>query len=246
MADLSALEFAEHARDLAGSEKLEDALELIVDLALDSTGSDFASVTLVHSDGAVETPAASDPVVEQADALQYTLHEGPCLTAAEDNGIYVIADTAHDERWPLWGPAVAALGLRSVLSIHLFTTAQALGALNLYAVNQRTFSAEDRDVARVVAAHASVALARFRIDQNLWSAVDARNLIGQAQGILMERFSLSPDQSFSVLRRYSQNHNRKLHDIAGMLVSTRELPVRPQDLDAARDWRPRRTGRAEG
>jgi GAF domain-containing protein len=131
MADLSAMSFAEHARDLAASPGLESALEVIVELALTTTGSDFASVTLVHADGTVETVAASDPIVHSADALQYTLHEGPCLTAAENNGVYVIADTSVEERWPQWGPGVAALGLHSVLSIHLFTDAQALGALNL-------------------------------------------------------------------------------------------------------------------
>lgn len=233
MADLSPLSFAEHARDLAASSGLEAALEVIVDLALTSTESDFASVTLVHADGTVETVAASHPVVESADALQYTLHEGPCLTAAENNGVYVIEDTSTDARWPQWGPGVAALGLRSVLSIHLFTDVQALGALNLYAQDLRTFSRDDVDIARVVAAHASVALARFRIEHNLWSAVDARHLIGQAQGILMERYSISAEKAFAVLRRYSQNHNRKLHDIAAGLVSTGELPDRPGDLAAA-------------
>jgi hypothetical protein len=92
------------------------------------------------------------------------------------------------------------------------------------------------DIARVVAAHASVALARFRIEHNLWSAVDARHLIGQAQGILMERYSISAEKAFAVLRRYSQNHNRKLHDIAATLVSTGDLPARPADLAGAQSW----------
>jgi len=224
MADLSPLSFAEHARDLAASSGLEAAIEVIVDLALTSTESDFASVTLVHADGTVETVAASHPVVESADALQYTLHEGPCLTAAENNGVYVIEDTSTDARWPQWGPGVAALGLRSVLSIHLFTDVQALGALNLYAQDLRTFSRDDVDIARVVAAHASVALARFRIEHNLWSAVDARHLIGQAQGILMERYRLTPEKAFAVLRRQSQQHNIKLHEVAGTLVRGGQLP----------------------
>ena len=130
-----------------------------------------------------------------------------------------------------------------MLSIHLFTDGQALGALNLYATDLRTFSRDDVDIARVVAAHASVALARFRIEHNLWSAVDARHLIGQAQGILMERYSISAEQAFAVLRRYSQNHNRKLHDIAAGLVSTGELPDRPADLAAARHPGRHRRGR---
>ena len=140
----------------------------------------------------VETAASSDELVEQADALQYALNEGPCLRAAEHGGLYVIADTATDPRWPLWGPAVARLGLHSVLSVNLFTDHRVLGALNLYYQPRDEFSEDDVEVARVVAAHASVALARVRAEQDLWKAVDSRHLIGQAQGVLMERFALSP------------------------------------------------------
>jgi AmiR/NasT family two-component response regulator len=77
----------------------------------------------------------------------------------------------------------------------------------------------------VVAAHASVALARIRSERDLWRAIDSRHLIGQAQGILMERFKLSPERAFSVLRRHSQQHNIKLHQVAGELISTGKLPA---------------------
>ncbi len=238
MSDNSPLTFAERARHMAARGGLEPALEVIVALALETTGCDFASVTLVHADGSVETAACSHDIVAQADALQYSFGEGPCLTAAETNGIYLIQDTEVDDRWPRWGPAVARLGLRSVLSIHLFTDSLMLGALNLYAKALHNYSADEVITARVVAAHASVALARLRGEQDLWKAVDARHLVGQAQGILMERFSITSEQAFSVLRRYSQNHNVKLHDIAGRLVTTGELPDRPADRSAAQDWVP--------
>jgi len=80
------------------------------------------------------------------------------------------------------------------------------------------------EVAKVVAAHASVALAKLRSERDLWRAIDSRHLIGQAQGMLMERFKLSPEKSFSVLRRYSQQHNIKLHEVAGALIRTGRLP----------------------
>ena len=96
-----------------------------------------------------------------------------------------------------WGPAVAELGLHSVLSIHLFTDHRVLGALNLYYESIVDFSDDEVEVAKVVAAHASVALAKLRSERDLWRAIDSRHLIGQAQGILMERFKLSPEKSFS-------------------------------------------------
>ncbi len=51
-----------------------------------------------------------------------------------------------------------------------------------------------------------------------------RTVIGQAQGILMERFAVDADQAFAYLRRVSQDTNRKLVDLAQDLVANRCLP----------------------
>ena len=190
-------------------------------------------MTLVRADGGVETTASSGGLVEQADELQYALDEGPCLRAAEEGGAYLIVDTRTDARWPHWGPAVADLGLGSVLSIHLFTDPRVLGALNLYYESKDDFSDDEVEVARVVAAHASVALAKLRSERDLWRAIDSRHLIGQAQGMLMERFKLSSEKSFSVLRRYSQQHNIKLHEVAGELIRTGRLPAEAEGTKSA-------------
>jgi AmiR/NasT family two-component response regulator len=69
-----------------------------------------------------------------------------------------------------------------------------------------------------------VAMSRVQESDHLWQAIDARKLIGQAQGILMERYDLDDERAFEVLRRYSQNSNLKLRDVAQMVVDTRELP----------------------
>ncbi len=140
---LGALAFAERARRIAGHQSPEAALQQIVALALESVDCEYASVTLVHNDGTLETVASSHPVVDQADALQYELSEGPCLTAAETNGLYVIPETATDPRWPNWGPRAAKLGLHSILSVHLFTDRQVLGALNLYARPSYQYTSDD-------------------------------------------------------------------------------------------------------
>ena len=224
---LTALVFAERARQIAGHRSAEEAIAQIVQLALDSVDCEYASVTLVHADGTLETVASSHPIVDQADALQYELTEGPCLTAAAVNELFVVAETATDPRWPNWGPRAAELGLHSILSVHLFTSHQVLGALNLYARPSYRYSPEDIEAAQVVAAHASVSLARSRSEQNLWRAVDSRHVIGQAQGVLAERLGITAEQAFSVLKRYSQQQNIKLHDVAVTLLQTGELPETP-------------------
>jgi len=215
---------AEAARKVAGNPEVQEALKSVVDLAMSNCNCIGASVTLIRADGGQETNASSGDLVEQADELQYAFDEGPCLRAAEQGGAYLILDTASDQRWPNWGPAVAKLGLHSVLSIHLFTDRRVLGALNLYYQTREDFSEDEIEVAKVVAAHASVALAKIRSERDLWRAIDSRHLIGQAQGVLMERFKISPEKSFSVLRRYSQQYNVKLHEVAGNLVRTGKLP----------------------
>ena len=229
---------AEAARQVADNPEVSKALQSVVDLAMTSCNCTGASVTLVRADGGAETTATSDALVEQADDLQYAFDEGPCLRAAEQGGAYLITNTAADPRWPKWGPAVAELGLNSVLSIHLFTDHRVLGALNLYYESIVDFSEDEVEVAKVVAAHASVALAKLRSERDLWRAIDSRHLIGQAQGILMERFKLGPEKSFSVLRRYSQQHNMKLHEVAGSLVKTGRLPAEPTGPMAIADSDP--------
>lgn len=220
----TALEFAEAARKLASEKDLETALSSVVKLAVDLGACEFACVTLRRGKDRFETAAPTDERVIQADLLQYEYNQGPCIDALWTNGVYAANDLAHDDRWPQWGPEVAKLGLNSILSVHLFTDRLALGAINMYSATPRTYAVEDLEVARIIAAHASVALARIRVETDLWGAIDSRHLVGQAQGMLIERFNLTSEQAFALLKRYSQQYNIKLNEVASHLVRTRELP----------------------
>ena len=223
----------ELARALADNPEVAKALQALVDMAMAAGICDEASVTLVGRDGSTESAAVSSPAAAAADRLQYDLGEGPCLRAAETSGVWFVSDTRTDPRWPRWGPAAAANGVGWTISVHLFTEHRALGGLNLYRAAPGPIDAAEIEVARVIAAHASVTLARLRTEKELWRAVDARHLIGQAQGILIERLGLTPERAFAVLRRYSSDHNRKLNDVARDLVTTGRLPgqARPGSSD---------------
>ncbi len=222
-AQLSAAALAEAVRHAAARKSSSESLAAVIEMATASGPCDQASITMLGPKRSLKTVASSSDLILRADGLQYELDEGPCLDAVWVEGLFVIPDLVADGRWPRWAPQAAELGVASMLSLHLFTDA-ALGSLNLYSLRPRDYDHSDIEAARVVAAHASVVVAYTRSEQNLWQAIDSRNLIGQAQGILMERFGLTPEKAFAVLRRYSQHHNRKLAVLAEELVSTGKLP----------------------
>ena len=116
-----------------------------------------------------------------------------------------------------------------MLGVGLFTTETTIGALNLFDPEPDRFDADDVAVAQVLARHAGIALATSQRVENLELAIDARKLIGQAQGILMERFDLDADRAFEVLRRFSQDRNIKLREVAQRLIDTRKLPMTDTD-----------------
>jgi GAF domain-containing protein len=118
---------------------------------------------------------------------------------------------------------MTAVALRSVLSVRLGTPSQAIGVLNLFDPAKDRFGEADGSTAQLLADHAAVAVANARSESSLWQAIESRRLIGQAQGILMERFELTGEQAFAVLRRYSQDNNVRLREVAQRLVRSRKL-----------------------
>jgi GAF domain-containing protein len=161
--------------------------------------------------------------------------EGPDVSVLADRLSVIVSDTTTESRWPNWAARVSETGIRSLLSVRMYTDDQTIGTLNAYSLKPDAFDVDDQAVAHVLARHAAVALGTARKIENLWQAVDARKRIGQAQGILMERFELTADQAFAVLLRYSQDNNVKLRVVADRLVETRELPLVSRRLDTATD-----------
>jgi transcriptional regulator with GAF, ATPase, and Fis domain len=226
-----ALRLEELAADLVDAHAVEDTLDGVLKLAVDLAPCDVASVSLRHGKGRLETTAASDPVAERAHEIQQEMNEGPCIDVEwTDDGVNVVPDTQDSERWPRWGQRAAELGLSSLLAVRLFASKHTIGALDLYSFERRDYDTDDVLAARVIAARVSAALATAQHEQTLWEAIDARHQVGLAQGILMERYGLSPDQAFAVLRRYSQEQNRKLRHVAADVVQRRKLPgEQPRD-----------------
>ena len=217
-------EFAEMALTLHDVDSFSEAVDRVLDFAVKALNCAYAGVIVVHERQRVETVAATSPLVAELDAFQLECGEGPDLEVVTDRHGVLVPDVRNETRWPRWAERVAAAGVRSMLGTRLYTTSTVIGSLNFYDVEVDRFGPEDVDVAHLLACHAAVAMDSARETEHLWKAIDARNLIGQAQGILMERFAVDADQAFAVLRRYSQDNNLKLHVVAERLIRTRDLP----------------------
>jgi GAF domain-containing protein len=187
-------------------------------------GADECGISLVIGRRRVESRAPVGELPRIIDELQQRLGEGPCLDAAYEQKTVRIDDIESETRWPRFCPEAASAGLRSVLSIQLFVTGDNLGALNLYARRPHAFKEESESVGLVFASHAAIALAGAENEQNLRTALTTRDQIGQAKGILMERFKITADRAFAVLVGASSRTNRKLTDIAEELSATGTLP----------------------
>ena len=215
---------------LFGAGDVGETLNQVANLAVDTIEAcDFAGIFLVKG-GELETTAHSDALVVEVDELQRRFGEGPCLDAVTSGVTFYADELADDPRWPEFGPEAVDRGIGSVLAVPLFGNGT-LGALNLYARFRQAFGVVDRARGLLLAALGGLAASAARIHEdearraaNLQAALVTRELIGQAQGILIERDRITADQAFGILRQASQHLNIKLREVAQNLIDTGERP----------------------
>ncbi len=218
---------AEMALELEHEREPATMLKRVSEYARHVLEADDTGIMRVHTRQRIETPAATSERVDEAHQLQVRFDEGPCLDAITGKATYRTDDTASDLRWPRWGPAAAELGIRSVVGVRLATRSRGYGSLNVYADRPSAFDDGDAEIAELLAAHATAAFAAAEQSAGLRTALESRTTIGQAQGILMQKFDITSDAAFAFLRRISQDENRRLADVAEAIVVQRDANARP-------------------
>ena len=191
-------------------------------------GTAEGSITAVTGRRRVRSEAASGVLPRRVDALQEATGQGPCLDAIYDQVTVRVTDMATESRWPAFAARAAAAGAGSMLSIQLYVDGDNLGSLNLYAHRPGAFTDESEHVGLLFAAYAALAYDTTRTREGLDRKISTQNLIGQAQGILMERHHLDADRAFTALVRASQDANVKLRDLAQQLITTGTLLPAPR------------------
>lgn len=179
-----------------------------------------AGITIANRNEGVESMAATHPSVVTLDEVQQREGDGPCLSAAWDDDIVRIDDIATETRWPGYcRSALTDTAIRSVASFRVFGDHRHRAALNLFAEQPGAFTDDAIELGFIFATHTAIAWGMLRRDAQFRSALASRDVIGQAKGMLMERFGVNAVEAFELLKRLSQDSNTPLHDIAQRLTS---------------------------
>lgn len=228
---LGSSRLARHLRSVtaipASYDVVDAALRLVVALAYEIVqGADGASISLWRF-GRLVTAAASDQTVSDMDAQQYATGEGPCVGASAEGRSYYTESLASELRWPAFVPRARALGISAILSSPLLAQGRPAGALNLYSHADAAFSSHDRGRASVLAAEASKVLGEVWLDLEdeelsgrLSAALKTRQVISEAQGVIMEREHIGENAAYAVLRRFSLESKRSLVERAEEVVAS--------------------------
>ncbi|WP_410665317.1 GAF and ANTAR domain-containing protein [Amycolatopsis sp. lyj-84] len=206
------------ARTLQAEPDVATTLTAIVAAALKQvTGADYAGISLIEH-GKIRTVAPTDAVVTRIDEMQYRTGQGPCVNAIAEHEIFRTGDLTAETRWPKFTPAAADTGMRSMLAYRLFVSDTTLGSLNLYSRTVHAFSDQTERDGSVFASHAAIALTGAQTEAGLHIALEHRDTIGMAKGILMQCHGIDSLRAFQMLVETSQASNMKLHQVAAWLV----------------------------
>jgi GAF domain-containing protein len=206
---------------LDSADGAQETLERVTAAAVELIrGIDHADVLLIDDDR-FESVAPTDPIAKELDDVQQRLQQGPCVRAALVDPLIRCTDLRSDSRWPEFASEATRLGIYSMLSVQLYTHRSGVGALNLLGREPHTFTQEAEALAAMLATHAALALSAVNTREQFASALASRDHIGQAKGILMERFDIDAVRAFELLTRLSQDINTPVREIAERVINTR-------------------------
>jgi transcriptional regulator with GAF, ATPase, and Fis domain len=184
-------------------------------------GAQYAGITVASRDHKVRTASATDRYPVLLDEIQQLYGEGPCLSAARDQNVIRIDDVTREERWPAYcSEAAVQTPIRSIMSFQLFAEHHSAGALNFYAEQPNAFDDDAAQLGLILATHTALVWNMVRRDAAFRRALASRDIIGQAKGIIMERFDVGATHAFELLKRLSQSSNTPLAAVARRLVES--------------------------
>ncbi len=200
--------------------EIDAILENVTAAAVDLIPSvQSADILLISGPDLFRSKAATSQLAIDLDRLQQQFREGPCLDAAAGHSVIVCNDLGNDSRWPSFGEAAMAAGVCAILSFQLFTHNGRMGALNLFGIKAGAFTPEAEALGAMLATHAANAFIADDKELQFKSALSSRDVIGQAKGMIMERFGVDAVRAFDLLVKLSQLSNTRVAVVAAEVIA---------------------------
>ncbi|WP_030560947.1 ANTAR domain-containing response regulator [Streptomyces aureocirculatus] len=180
------------------------------------------------TDGGTEQPAAvTHPDLARLVAVQLRSGDGPIPAARERGAPVDTEDLLHDERWPEYRALALDSGVRASVTLPFRRSGLTL-TLSLFSFRPGALDDAGCGPAQALGDFATAGLVRDRhyraalteLD-HLGEALRTRPVVDQACGIIMHVVTCDADRAFTLLRRVSQQTNRKLAEVAAALVETK-------------------------
>jgi hypothetical protein len=213
-----AMGMAARIADTVSGQDLDGTMKSLTRAAVEMLpGVDEASISIRHGDGSLRSYALTADYLRDLDEWQFDHAEGPCYDGVTDKAFTVCGDLRSDPRYPSYGSRAAAAGIRSQAGLRLFESRRTLGGMNLYSRAVGAL-ADVAFLAELFSEHARTAMTYAAQIDGLRDAITSRQVIGQAVGILMERFQMSEDRAFAFLTRVSNDRNEKVRVVAQEII----------------------------
>src|SRR5690242_12196634 len=205
---------------LADSGGAADSAGILVGLCVRAVPVSGVGLALMTEQGPAGTVAASDGGARQLEELQFTFGEGPCVDASTTGRPVLVPDLAEPEslRWPEFGPAARAAGLRAVFALPLQVGGIRLGVLDLYRETAGMLPAGPLAEALSFADAATLLLLHLQAGDggpgHRLAVLDDRAEVHQATGVVSVRAGVSLGQALLLLRARAYTGGRPIEDLA--------------------------------
>lgn len=209
---------AKLAGAMVGTAGIEDALSKLTGASLALIpGADCAKISIIEN-GHLRSITATSQLTSALDSAQQAAGHGPCLEAITAKKATRCNDLRTDTRWPRFAPSATTAGVHSVLSSPIDISGDTWATLTLFGFRAEAFGPDCEVVGAMLANHAAIALMQDEQERQFKAALATRDVIGQAKGMIMERFSVDAARAFAMLRAISQETNTPLRELASRLV----------------------------
>ncbi|WIM97326.1 GAF domain-containing protein [Actinoplanes oblitus] len=210
---------------------LVDRLRCVCQAATGALSASGTGISVLTDDGTRGVYAASDPLSEHVEELQFLLGEGPCLDAFERRRPVLIADLAEEamSRWPIYASEAHDRGVRAVFAFPLQVGAARLGVLDVFRDRAGRLSEQHLADALCFADVAVEALLDRQSDDtsatdgpapdSVTDAIGNRAELFQAQGMVMVQIRGSIADAAARIRAYAYAENRSLGEVAHAIVA---------------------------